>query len=326
MPPERESTPRLSYRLEYLLARAVVRVVESLPAGAAVALAHGVAALMHAVMRSRVRLARAQMGDALGLDPASREVASAIRQVMRVIAYNSLWLVRLPRSVRDPRPDARERSEPPELNVGFEGREHLEAERSRGRGIVFATAHLGNWEGLGAILPRLGVPVATVSRPMKNPLLQEWARRLREHGGQRLIPKDGAALPVARLLKKGGCVAFLIDQHAGSDGVRMPFFQAECSTFTSAATLARRFDAAFLPTWSRVIGPREARVHFEPAIPCDRSLPADEDAYRMTLRFNRLLEAAIGAAPGQFLWLHRRWKKGGREPDPAWRERYARAG
>ena len=61
----------------------------------------------------------------------------------------------------------------------------------------------------------------------------------------------------------------------------------------------------------------------EPPIHPDPTLPEDEDVFRMTLEFHRALERAIRRAPEQWLWLHRRWRKGGREPEPAWLERYA---
>jgi lauroyl/myristoyl acyltransferase len=67
-------------------------------------------------------------------------------------------------------------------------------------------------------------------------------------------------------------------------------------------------------------------VRFEPAIDPDPKLPEEEDSYRMMLAFHRALEAAIRRTPEQYLWLHRRWKPTGREPDPRWRERYASSG
>jgi KDO2-lipid IV(A) lauroyltransferase len=99
----------------------------------------------------------------------------------------------------------------------------------------------------------------------------------------------------------------------------VPFFHQDASTFTLAAELARRFDAAFIPVFTRITGLDEVRGRVEAPIEPDRSLPEDEDAWRMTLLFHRRLEAAIRETPGQYFWLHRRWKSGGQEPDPSWR-------
>jgi lauroyl/myristoyl acyltransferase len=121
-----------------------------------------------------------------------------------------------------------------------------------------------------------------------------------------------------------GEVALMTDQHAGSTGLRVPFFHAPASTFTFIASLARRLDVPLLPIFSRCgARPHEVDAVIEPPIEPDPSLPEDEDAFRMTLAFHRRLEAAIRAAPGQYLWFHKRWKASGREPDPKWLERYA---
>jgi len=313
---ERDAPPRLRHRLEYLLVRALVRSVELLPWAAASAIAEGVAALLHLLLRGRVRLAREQAAASLGLDARSAEVAAIARSSFRNFVRVPLLLLKLPELLR---------TRTPGQVLRVEGREHLDRAVARGRGVVVVTAHLGNWEVLGALMPRMDASATAVARPVANPLVDAEMRRVRERYGQRIVDKDGAGLPLARELKAGGCVALLIDQHAGSRGIRIPFFHAEASTFTFAAELARRLDATLLPVFTRSDGPRAVVGWCEPEIACDRSLPEDEDAYRMTLEFHRRLEDAVRAHPGEYLWIHRRWKAGGREPDPRWRERYARA-
>jgi KDO2-lipid IV(A) lauroyltransferase len=127
-------------------------------------------------------------------------------------------------------------------------------------------------------------------------------------------------------MRNGRVVAALIDQHAGSRGLRVPFFGKNASTFTFLAQLARRQAAPIVPIFARV-GPDPPKVYgrFEPPIDPDPSLPEEEDVFRMMLAFHRALEAAIRRTPEQYLWLHRRWKRSGREPDPRWLERYAAA-
>jgi KDO2-lipid IV(A) lauroyltransferase len=318
VPPRDDAAPRPRFhqRLVFLFVRGLVRLLELLPARIAATIVDGCGLLMHLVLRSRVHLARRQMGEALGLDPESAQVKAAVRDCFDHFLRVPLQLVRLPEMLEG-------RGAADVLKL--EGLEHVEAAHAKGRGIVFVTAHLGNWEVLGGIAPKLGVPIASVARPVANPLLEAEMKRLRERYGQQILAKDGAGLPMARLLKRGGHVALLIDQHAGSRGWRVPFFHQDASTFTLAAELARRFDAAFIPVFTRIAGPDEVRGRLETPIECDRSLPEDEDAWRMTLLFHRRLEAAIRETPGQYLWLHRRWKSGGQEPDPAWRRRHAQA-
>jgi len=303
------------HRVQHLLLRALVGFLELLPLKLALAFASGCGTLLRWILRDRAQLVREQMAAALGRDAESDEVKADARACFRHFLRVPVQFLKLPAILK---------KKTPQQVLVFEDRRVVDDAVAAKRPMIFVTAHLGNWEIMGGLAPKLGVPIASVGRPVENVLLEREIRRLRERYGQRMIDKGGAGLPLARVLKQGGAVALLIDQNAGRRGVRVPFFHADASTFTLAAELARRFDALFIPVFTRVVGPTEVRGWFEPPIAPDPSLPPDEDAWRMTLLFHRKLEDAIRAAPGQYFWLHRRWKPGGREPDPAWREKYAR--
>jgi KDO2-lipid IV(A) lauroyltransferase len=315
MPQEREPAT-LRHRIEFLGVRAAVAAVEVMPSRAGAWLAARLGDLMHATMRGRVRLAREQMAAALRLEPDSPQVNAAVRGHLRHFMGIPCELVKLPAALRRARPD--------EI-LRLVGREHLDRALRAGRGALLVTGHVGNWEMFGALLAQHGIPLTTVARPIDNPLVDAEITRLRARYGQKLLFKNGALAKVVAALARGDAVALATDQHAGRRGMRIPFFHADASTFTFAAELARETGAPFLPAFSRQLASHRVEVAVQAPIEPDLSLPADEDAYRMTLGFHRRLEQAIRAAPSQYLWLHRRWKQGGREPDPAWRQRYASA-
>jgi KDO2-lipid IV(A) lauroyltransferase len=54
--------------------------------------------------------------------------------------------------------------------IRYEGFEHFEAALRRGKGVVFATGHLGNWELSAYAHALLSAPMAFVVRPLDNPL------------------------------------------------------------------------------------------------------------------------------------------------------------
>jgi KDO2-lipid IV(A) lauroyltransferase len=304
---------RWRWRLEYALVRALVGAIELLPTRAAVALAGGLGRLMHLLLPGRVRLARRQMAAALGLDPADARVKADVRACFRHFLRVPAELIKLPAALR---------RRTPEQVVRLSGKEHFDRASAGGRGAIFLTGHLGNWEVMGALAPALGVPLTSVGRPIDNPLLERELLRLRGRYGQRVIAKDGAGLRLARELKQGHAVALLLDQHAGRRGVRVPFFHEKASTFTFVAALAHRFGLPLLPIFSRCgERPHEVDVAIGPPIDPDPALPEAEDAWRMTLLYQRALEAAVRAAPAQYLWFHRRWKESGADPDPKWVER-----
>ncbi len=315
MPRAPDAKPTLRDRIETVAVRGVLAVARRLPDGASIGLADALGTLMRLVLPSRARLAREQMAAALGRAPDDPQIREWSRACFSHFMRIPLELILAPRLV--------ERNGASAM-LELRDRHHLDAALALGRGVILLTGHFGNWELFGLLAPLFGLRSVVVARPMKNRLLDAELMALRSRYGQRFVAKDGAGLPLARALRSGATVGLLIDQHAGSRGVRVPFFHAEASTFTLAAALSRRFGAPIVPWFARVPGPHRVEARFEEPLAVDPTLSDEEDAWRITDLFHRRLEAAIRADPQQYLWFHRRWKKGGTEPDPRWRERYAR--
>lgn len=186
--------------------------------------------------------------------------------------------------------------------LGFHGAwADLAAQHAAGRGGIIVTAHLGNWE-VGAFGVRhRGIPLRAMARPLGNPVLEAWLER-RRGGADRLIAKTGGLKDVLRELKGGGWVAMLADQNAGRHGLFLPFFGLEASTFPTPAALAARVGAPlYLGVCLRRSGGQGFDIHLE-------RLPDPVDVETATRDLNRLLEAWIRRAPGQYNWVHRRWK------------------
>ncbi len=285
----------------------------ALPFRAAFAIARGLGRILHFLLPGRVRLARFNLAFALRRAPDDPEVVAVVRKSFEHLVLVLVELLLLKRRMA---------SRSPETILEVHGIEKLHARR--GQGCVIATGHLGNWEILGALAPVLGVPLTSVGRRIENPLLDAAINDLRTRFGQKIVDKDGATLRIAREIKGGSNVALLLDQHAGRRGVQVEFLGRPASTFPTAAYLARRFDVPVIPIVSRRRG-EPLTIHatvLEP-IHADPSLPEDEDVYRITLAINRALQSAILECPEQYLWLHRRWKGGGRESSPDWVARYA---
>ncbi|MBW2416113.1 MAG: fatty acid desaturase [Deltaproteobacteria bacterium] len=76
------------------------------------------------------------------------------------------------------------------------GREHLDDALAAGKGAILLGCHIGSFELGAPAAPALaGTPVAWVSRPMKNPLVQRRFTDLMTRTGCTLIEPRGAALP-----------------------------------------------------------------------------------------------------------------------------------
>ncbi|MGE5254411.1 MAG: lysophospholipid acyltransferase family protein, partial [Planctomycetaceae bacterium] len=86
--------------------------------------------------------------------------------------------------------------------VFIEGVENFERARQKGKGVLFLTAHYGNWEWMAAAFPLLtGHPTYVVFRPLDSRFLDGVVQRLRTSTGNRSIPKQKAMGQILRLLK-----------------------------------------------------------------------------------------------------------------------------
>jgi KDO2-lipid IV(A) lauroyltransferase len=263
------------------------------PLGAAHVLARVYARLLD---RGIPRLRRAALSN---LKMAFPEMPHAERAriadgVFRSIARLLVAFARLPRLRRE--------------NVGswirYEGFEHYQAAKRRGRGVLFATAHLGNWELSAFAHALLTEPMHVVVRPLDNPLIDRLVERRRTLRGNRLIGKKDFARSILAALGRNEAVGILIDQNAAvENGAFVDFFGTPACTSTGFAKLAAHSGAAVIPgfaLWSEEEGRYVLRFY--------APLEMSGDAVADTAALQKQLESVIRQYPDQWLWIHRRWK------------------
>lgn len=208
-------------------------------------------------------------------------------------------------------------------SVQVDGLERLLEARARGKGVLALTAHFGPWELMPLVASVRYEPIHVVARPLDNPRLDDLLTRWRERGGNRVIRKREAVQAILHVLRQGGTVGILIDQHISErEGVVVPFFGRPASTATAPALIALRSGAAVLPAGiTRDAERGRYRILVGEEVALQRSGDLRADLVANTARFNRALEALIRERPDHWFWVHRRWKT--RQPiDP----RYVEAG
>ena len=193
-------------------------------------------------------------------------------------------------------------------NVGawirYEGFEHFQAARAPGKGVLFATAHFGNWELSAFAHALMTEPLNIVVRPLDDPGINALVEHRRRLSGNRLIEKWDAARVILRALHKGEAVGVLIDQNSSlSEGVFVDFFGVPACANAGFAKLAAHSGAAVLPgfaVWSDAEQKYVLRFY--------KPVEMTGDAAADTQRLHSLLERVIREHPDQWLWIHRRWK------------------
>jgi KDO2-lipid IV(A) lauroyltransferase len=179
----------------------------------------------------------------------------------------------------------------------------------RERGLILLTGHYGNWEILGYVLATLGFETVSIARPLDNPYVSRFLFDVREKTGQKIIAKKGATPEVTATLDARGAVGFIADQNAGSKGIFVDFFGRKASTYKSIGLLAMEYQVPVVIGYARRVNDR---FHFKVGAQ-DIIYPADwkdqSDPLRyITQRYTKAIEDLVRVDPGQYWWLHRRWK------------------
>ncbi|MCL2760713.1 MAG: lysophospholipid acyltransferase family protein, partial [Desulfuromonadales bacterium] len=86
------------------------------------------------------------------------------------------------------------------------------AANEKGKGLIFASAHLGNWEILGMKGVEELAPLSLIVKKLPNPLLNSLTERLRTKYGCGIIYADGAAKKMFLMLRNKGIIGILVDQ------------------------------------------------------------------------------------------------------------------
>lgn len=188
--------------------------------------------------------------------------------------------------------------------IRYEGLEHFHEAKKRGKGVLFYTAHLGNWELSAFAHGLMTESMHVVVRQLDNPMLDTLASRYRRLSGNRTIDKKDYLRGILKALSRNEAVGILADQNVGLDeGVFVDFFGLKACAHPGFAKIAEHSGAAVIPgyaLWSEV----EQRyiLRFYPIVTLGEDPAAD------TQLLHRLLEAVIREHPDQWLWIHRRWK------------------
>ncbi len=188
--------------------------------------------------------------------------------------------------------------------VGYQGLENYEAAKRAGKGLLIATAHLGNWELSAFAHALLTEPMHVMVRPLDNPLIDELVESRRASSGNHLISKRDAARAVIKALRANEPVGVLIDQNtSAAEGVFINFFGKPACASSAFVKLAHHSGAAVIPgfaLWHE--GEERYVIHFRPAITMTGDVAFD------TQQIHTVLEGVIREHPDQWLWIHRRWK------------------
>lgn len=185
------------------------------------------------------------------------------------------------------------------------GRQAVDDALARGKGVIIATPHLGNWEMSGLYCSSL-YTMTSLYRPPRLRELDAFMQHARERVGARLVPANaGGVRALYRALEHGEAVGILPDQEPGQGGgIFADFFGIPAYTMTLIGRLVMRTGAPVFFTYSeRLPAGGGFHVHFIPA-PADLANGSIED---ITVKINAIAESCIRMIPAQYQWSYKRF-------------------
>ncbi|MBP9047501.1 MAG: lysophospholipid acyltransferase family protein [Tabrizicola sp.] len=180
----------------------------------------------------------------------------------------------------------------------------LIAARNDKRPVILVSGHFGNYEAARAALVARGFDIGGLYRNLSNRYFNaHYVRTMQAFGGPVFPQGRAGTAGFVRHLKEGGQLVLLFDQDVPG-APALPFLGHPARTALSAAELALRLKADLIPFFAtRQPDGVGFRVELDAPVP-------HSDPETMMRQVTAALETRIQPHPGQWFWIHRRWKGG----------------
>jgi KDO2-lipid IV(A) lauroyltransferase len=187
--------------------------------------------------------------------------------------------------------------------VTYEGLEHLEAAKAKGKGVILLTGHFTSME-IGGRLIMLQTPAYVMFRHLKNPLFNAVMMRSRIYHSEGIVMRDDVRA-MLRALRKNKVVWYAPDQDFGPrNSIFAKFFGVTAATIPATARMVKMTGAEVVP----FVPKRNADGSYHIQIfPAWEAYPSGDDIVDAQ-RINDWIESQIRQMPEQYFWLHRRFK------------------
>ena len=197
-------------------------------------------------------------------------------------------------------------------HLEIDGLEHLEAALEKGKGAIVLLAHQGPWEALTQ-LPALArsygieAPFGALYRPFNNFYLEQWFRRVREDKGTRLFVARHRFYAPVDFNRDGGILGVLADQRA-SGGETVTFFGRSTKATPLPGLLHLRSGAPMLTLAMATLGPARWQLTLRPADP-ETNFGSDQRRAELAQHIAGQMEKILISSPLDGFWFHDRFKE-----------------
>jgi KDO2-lipid IV(A) lauroyltransferase len=174
--------------------------------------------------------------------------------------------------------------------------------RAAGRPVILVSGHFGNYDVPRAWFAARGVQVGGLYKPLANQSFNEAYVEAIAGVSTPVFERGRRGLgQMVTFLREGGVLGVLFDQRIPK-AATLDFLGQPARTAFSAAELCLKYDALMVPVYG-IRGPDGLSFEFAAEAPIPHS-----DARTMMQAATDSLAARVRSDPGQYFWIHRRWK------------------
>ena len=189
------------------------------------------------------------------------------------------------------------------------GLDHLEEARSRGKGVLVVSCHMGSYEEVSAIWSATLAPVSFFAEELEPRALFEWYRETRARLGISVLTLDhGGIRKVLEALRDQEMVITAIDRDITGTGHVMPFFGKAAPIPLGPAAIARRTGTPLLPVCVYRLPDDSYIAEGTAPIFVETTDDARQDQVHATGQLLRRIEQFIQSHPEQWHVPHRIWE------------------
>lgn len=178
-----------------------------------------------------------------------------------------------------------------------------------GKGLIFLTAHFGNWEyGAVSVPMQMGVIMYPIVKPQRNPYITDWLKQMRETHGNKVISLGMSIREIYKVLKDGKLLGIVGDQRGPKEGMRVKLFGKDTSIYGGTAELVLKLKVPIFVLFAvRIEGSRFTAFTEQIEI---ENLPEgyENQVKEINQRYMNLLEKYVKLYPEQWFWMHNIWK------------------
>jgi len=179
----------------------------------------------------------------------------------------------------------------------------------KGRGVIYALPHMGDFEQAGLWVNLYGAgSLTTVAERLKPDSVYERFLEFRRSLGMEVLPTTGGPHPfgvMAQRLRAGKLVCIVADRDLSDTGVEVDFFGEKALLPAGPAALAVQTGAALMPVGCWFVGDTEWAAHVYDEIPVPETGDRKQKVAAMTQQLAAVFEQAIREHPEDWHMLQR---------------------